>query len=456
MRYRHSICLLVLLSISFYSCKKSVFLAAKPDISLVVPATIDDCLALLNNDIVMNGYGNAGYPALPEQGSDDYYVTDQQYDTYSISDQQAVVWASQIYTDTAVNDWSLPYHTIFFANEVLEVLDKLHPSPAEMADFSKAKGSAHFYRAFSNFQLVQVFAPAYDSNTAEKDYGIPLRLSADVNERIFRASVQATYDQIFRDLDTAVHFLNQYPGAYPTSPSLAAAYGLLARTSLCVYNYRQALAYSDSCLRLKQGLMDYDTLSQTAFFPFKRDNTEVIFAAAYLASGPSAIKKSFTDSLLFASYQPGDLRKQLFFKFGSCFFGKYDEKGYAFSGLATDEIFLTRAECQARIGNVAAAMTDLNTLLATRWSRGTFVPYTVTDADTALRIVLMERRKELLFRGLRWIDLRRLNKDPRTATTLYRSVGGHVYTLPPNDPRYVYAIPDIVISFNPGMPQNPR
>jgi len=68
---------------------------------------------------------------------------------------------------------------------------------------------------------------------------------------------------------------------------------------------------------------------------------------------------------------------------------------------------------------------------------------------------LKERRKELLFRGLRWTDLRRLNLDPRFAVTLARNVSGQIYSLPPEDPRYAWPIPDDEIQAS-GIPQNPR
>ena len=101
-------------------------------------------------------------------------------------------------------------------------------------------------------------------------------------------------------------------------------------------------------------------------------------------------------------------------------------------------------------------MADLNSLLVKRWANGTFTPYTAVDAADALNQILTERRKELLYRGLRWTDLRRLNKSPATAITLTRTVNGQIYTLPPNDPRYLYAIPDNVMTSNSsGMKQNP-
>jgi hypothetical protein len=421
-----------------------------------VPATLQDCQALLDDDRVINGYGNSGYPSLGETGSDDYTVSSMQYNAYSYIDQQATIWADQIHTTEEVNDWALPYRVVFTANVVLNTLDNINSEKDQLPTWKGIRGSALFCRAFAYYQLAQIFAPAYDSSTAGTDWGLPLRLSTDVDEKFSRATVQQTYDQILRDLTEAGTLLPKDSSWYPTRPSRTAVYGLLSRVYLSARNYPLCLLYTDSCLQFQHALMNYDTISTTALFPFQRFNPEVIFSAAYFSSGPSATYKSYVDSLLIQSYQTNDLRKELFFKLGNFFFGRYDEEGYSFAGIATDEMWLTRAECYARTGNTTAAMNDINNLLVTRWAAGAFIPYTATDANDALRQILRERRKELLFRGTRWTDLRRLNKDPRTALTLTRTVNGIVYTLAPNDPRYVYPIPDDVLSYNPGMPQNQR
>jgi hypothetical protein len=85
---------------------------------------------------------------------------------------------------------------------------------------------------------------------------------------------------------------------------------------------------------------------------------------------------------------------------------------------------------------------------------GFFVPFTANNTSEALNLVLQERRKETPFRGLRWIDLRRLNNEGANIT-LTRKVKGQVYTLPPNDPRYVLPIPPDVINLT-GIVQNER
>jgi hypothetical protein len=455
MKPRHLIYILILQAVLYPSCKKGEFLDAKPDQSLAIPTSITDCQALLDNDAVMNGYGVAGYPNLGFSGCDDYYVNSTQFSQYTATDQHAVVWAGKIYADEEVNDWDLPYRTILYANVALEGLAALHPMPEQRTAWNNARGSALFFRAFAYYQLAQVFAPAYDSAKALTDIGLPLRKTTNINEKFTRVSVQKTYDQLISDLAAAAPLLPD-KALSVTRPSRAAVYGLLSRVYLSARAYSTALLYADSCLQLRPDLMDYDTVNAANSLPFTRSNPEVIFGAASFSSGPIAFRRSFTDSLLFTSYQPNDLRKTLFFKLGQLFFGRYDESGYAFSGIATDELYLNRAECYARAGNTLSALADLNSLLVRRWVNGAFTPYTAVDASDALRQILAERRKELLFRGLRWTDLRRLNKDAATAITLTRIVNGQVYTLPPDDRRYVYAIPDKVIAFNPGMPQNPR
>jgi hypothetical protein len=113
-----------------------------------------------------------------------------------------------------------------------------------------------------------------------------------------------------------------------------------------------------------------------------------------------------------------------------------------------------RAESFARVGDKDAALLNLNTLLEKRWKSGTFTPVSAASDEEALAIILAERRKELVMRGLRFMDLKRLNKEGANIT-LTRVVEGQVYTLPPNDLRYALAIPEQVIEVS-GLTQNPR
>jgi hypothetical protein len=100
------------------------------------------------------------------------------------------------------------------------------------------------------------------------------------------------------------------------------------------------------------------------------------------------------------------------------------------------------------------ALNDLDSLLTHRWRTGTFTPYSISSAAEALDTILVERRKELAFRGLRWSDLRRLNREA-WPITLTRNLNGVLYTLTPNSELYTLPIPPDVINFS-GIMQNPR
>jgi hypothetical protein len=226
--------------------------------------------------------------------------------------------------------------------------------------------------------------------------------------------------------------------------------------------YDKAGAWADSCLGLYNTLTDYNSVSLTSSVPFTRSNNETMYQSRIL-SATSVLKgvivtNCIVDSNLYNSYAANDLRRSIFYTYSPTappnIKGSYTGSIFAFSGLATDEVYLIRAECYARAGNTTAAMNDLNTLLQTRWTTNMFVPFTVATSKDALAVILAERRKELAFRGLRWTDIRRLNKEGYNII-LTRFINGQQYQLSPGDLRYALLIPPDVISLS-GMPQNPR
>jgi len=107
----------------------------------------------------------------------------------------------------------------------------------------------------------------------------------------------------------------------------------------------------------------------------------------------------------------------------------------------------------ARTGYLVEAQADLNTLLATRYKAGTFRPYQLTVTADVLDLILKERRKELIFRGLRWMDIKRLNLEGANIVQR-RFLDGKEYRLEPNANRYALPLPDDIIRVT-GMEQNP-
>ena len=447
---------ILLSGLLFSSCQKE-FLDKKPDKALLIPKNLEDFNALMDNLTIFNIS-----PALQEISADDFYANDAGVaGLTTVIQKNSYVWAADLYQNQPCTDWNRPYQQIFYANIILDGLPELEGAGRSKTDWNTTKGSALFHRAFAFYNLVQLFSKTYDKNTASVDPGIPLRLTADVNAKVGRASVQQVCDQVTGDLLEAEKLLPQTT-QFKNRPSKAAANALLARMYLNMENYELAGKYAAAALALNRSLLDYNTISPSATNPFPSsptvDNPEVIFYDMLIAHGFTSSTRTTVADELYQLYADKDLRKSIFFAGPAPFYVKGRYTGFRlqlFGGLAVDEMYLIRAESLARTGQYEEAMKELNTLLVTRWAKGSYQPLTAADAESALKIVLLERRKELTFRGLRWGDLKRLNKDPRFAKTIVRTVSGQVYTLSPGDKRYVLPIPAEEISAS-GIAQNER
>jgi hypothetical protein len=438
---------------SYGGCKKSSYLDAIPNQSTVIPQTLSDYQALLDNDNFMNGGTLAGLtPSLGEAGSDDYYAPSSSISAFGNGVINLYTFSDDIWS-VYWNDWAFGYRCVFYANSVLDGISKLQISANNKDIYNNEYGSALFYRANAYYHLAQVFEPCYDKNTASKDLGIPLKMTSDINEKLTRPSVQKTYEQIVNDLKTALPLLPITP-LYKTRPSKPAAYGVLARVYLSMGDYANAFLYSDSCLQKANSLIDYNTISTTSSRPFTALNAEVIFSNIMI-NNLLVTGLAYVDSSIFSSYTSNDLRKPIFYNSLPAFKGSYNGNNFFFTGIAVDEMMLIHAEGNARGGNTSQAMADLNALLVKRFKTGTFTSYTASTSADALNQVLLERRKELVFRGIRWTDLRRLNKEGANISVT-RIYNGQTYTLLPNSTHYSYLIPPDVMNLNPGMAQNPR
>lgn len=444
------------LILALLSCLKNDWLNAKPDKALVIPSTVSDYQAILDNT---NDLFSINEPGLGEVSSDDYYMLYERWQTRPPLEQNTYLWADDIFAGGTINvDWNYAYNRILNANVILEGIDKIAPDASSTTAWRNVKGSALFFRSFAYYNLAQLFCKPYEISSADEDLGLPLRISSDINIKISRASVQNTYDLIINDLLLAKELLPFSP-LYKTRPSKSAVYGLLARIYLSMKDYDNAFTYTDSFLRLNNELIDFNTLDINATFPIATFNKEVTFHCTLLSYACLPQRFGIVDSLLYNSFDSNDLRKRIFFRNAPAavqFRGSYNGTiTPPFCGIATDEMYLIRAECNARKNNFVNAMADLNTLLESRWKTGTYAAQTANDETTALNIILQERRKELILRGLRWSDLRRLNTDDRFKVTLTRILNGQIFTLPPGDPKYIFPLPPDEILLG-GLEQNPR
>ncbi len=447
--------LLPLISIGLISMSCQEYLALKPSSNVAIPSNLEDVELLLNNSQFLN-FTSAG---LGNGSTDDFFLSLEVYESSSKTEQDAYRWEWQ--DDNFSNEWSRTYRAINITNIGLETLGKIERIDANAQKWDHLKGTALVYRAFHFLNAVWTFSPAYDATTSNSDVGIVLRTSSDINVKSKRSSVRECYEKIIADLKMAVPLIRT-TSQLPTLPTRATAYSLLARTYLSMRLYNEALHYSDSCLSIVNGLLDFSSdisIPGGSGTPFDRFNKEVVFSAHAFPSFSSGRPSSASvDTNLMELYHVHDLRRQAFFwarNNGTIQFrGVYSPRATTlFSGITTAEMILVRAECLVRAGKLGEALTDLNMLLLSRWDVNyPFEPLESSDQATVLKWTLSERRKELIGRNLRHIDLKRLNKEGY-GIKLVRRIKEDFVELSPDDPRWNFPLPnDIVVQT--GMPQN--
>ncbi|MBN7813091.1 RagB/SusD family nutrient uptake outer membrane protein [Algoriphagus sp. H41] len=428
------------------------FLDAKPEQSLVVPHTLDDVQALLDNTVVFNVQ-----PSIPYLAADEFEISDAGFTALATPQERGVyLWEDDPYQGQPVADWTRLYQQVFYANVALQTLEG---SPDKGSDqYNHLKGSALFYRAYAYHQLLQVFAMPYlQSGDNSKTLGIVLRDRADINAQPKRASLEDSYRQLVSDLEMALALLPD-SSVPKTRPSRAAALGLMSRVLMDTFQFRQAAESAEKALGIYVERVDFNTLNLSLPRPFTAFNGEMVFYSSLLTNGFMRSAEASVDSALIASYGPADLRKQAYFiaRAGGKFtFSKFlTGTNQFFGGISVGELYLTAAEGFFRSGDEEKARDFLNRLLALRYKTGFFEPV-VSTGQVLLDRIVMERRKELVGRGLRWADIRRLNQWEGSKTTLQRSVLGQEYQLLPGSAKYAFPIPDEELARS-GILQNPR
>lgn len=449
--------ILLLTCLGLVSCRKYVDIKKSSSQSFL--ETANDCQLLLDNYDLFN----TDYPADGELSADDYYLDDAGYhlDRVTIEARTFYTWQPTAIRASA-DAWVKQYNKIYHANLILETLSTLSGT-----DIDNLRGSALFMRSYALWHLAQLYIQPYSAATLQAP-GLPVHQKSDINDVPGRGTVKETYDHIVSNLREAAGLLN-ITSSISSRPNKAAAYAMLARVYLSMEDYPNALIAADSALVLKNDLLDYNTADLNTLTPFVRFNKEVIFHSVKsredaLDPGYGEGNSAIIAPELINAYAENDLRRSIFFKenlseidyttpLGTYrFSGNYEPSvsSAQFNGLSVDEMYLIRAEAYARANNATDAMSDINTLLRSRWKTGTYADQTATNATAALEIVLQERRKQLVMRGLRWTDLRRLKNKALT-----RIVDGTTYTLPAGDSRYTLLIPQEVIT-NSQLLQNVR
>jgi hypothetical protein len=321
--------------------------------------------------------------------------------------------------------WNSCYASIRDANRIIENIKistaLLEPTRTQLT------ADAKFTRALLYFYLVNLFGD------------VPLVLSTDYQRTAFqpRALQKDVYQQIVNDLTTAKADLPERYDGLPNSnirPTSWAAAALLARVYLYQSDWTNAALLSS--LVINNGTFHLASLNQVfmatspetilQLVPAQADNGVATYntgEAALFLPAPGSTKPPpcpLTDALI-NSFEPGDARKDNWVNSlpanGQSYSYPYKYKVYKSPApfieynilLRLAEQYLIRAEAQARLGQWASAISDLNTLR----DRAKLMPLSLPASQSQLLTAIIHERQVELFTewGHRWFDVNRLAAD---------------------------------------------
>ncbi|WP_312135839.1 RagB/SusD family nutrient uptake outer membrane protein [Sphingobacterium sp.] len=354
--------------------------------------------------------------------------------------------------EDATRTWTRAYQAINAANTVLESLGVV--TDADMK--KEIEGKALFVRGIMHFELVRLYALPFEAGGANSSLGVPIATKAvkafeDITPDVPRNSVAEVYKQAEDDLIAAISLLSD-------SPDLYAAKGMLARLYLQKGDYPNAREQANDIIEsgeyaLAKNLEDPFRIKNSTEGVFEIQQNEqshagssndglATFYSSYLNNtggkvgrGDLSILNSFVNT-----YDETDKRRtQMIYEGTGAKAGWFTKKWYNYFDnipvVRLTELYLTRAECNARLGT-SVGDSPLNDINLLRERAGLEDLATVTIDQ-----ILTERNKELAFEGYRIHDLKRTKKN--------------IGTLPYNAPKLVFPIPYREVSVNSNLKQNP-
>ncbi|QKG57598.1 RagB/SusD family nutrient uptake outer membrane protein [Hymenobacter sp. BRD128] len=424
----------------------SIDAASALNTSTDVQAALIGCYTGLQSGSSYGGYIQLMSDLLGDNGDEAFVGT--------FNDPQQAQRKSLLITNVFVSSiWINDYDVINRTNNVLANLDKLDTS----AKKASVEGEARFIRALVYFDLVRLYAKAWNDGTPSSNPGVPLVLTPTTTvteaSKVSRNTVAEVYAQIFTDLTKAEASLPLTNGFFANR---AAAAGLLSRV------YLQQGDFANAANAANRAINTAVTSNKAALNANYADNfvsasstlgnsSEDIFAIQFSSqSGTNQLNVFYSVTRradvnilpqFAARFEPGDTRQGLLLTNSTATYTrKYDVLYGNIKLMRLAELYLTRAEANFRAGTTVGAtpLADINTI---RTRAGLPLLTTLT-----LDAILKERRLELAFEGFRLGDLKRNQEsafDPLTNTT---------YAW--NSPKLIFPIPLREINANPNLVQN--
>lgn len=316
------------------------------------------------------------------------------------------------------NTWNGLYKNISRANNVLSYVGNIVEDQRVEGTVNQKFAEAHTARAYSLFQLVNLFSRAY--GTFDQDKGIVVPLSFEPGAELPRTSVDAAYGQIISDLQTAINLFEGYNGPKQRLGSDAAKL-LLSRVYLYKKDYQASLDLSNQLLEdntlLAMGQVEsyHNELENQEETLFEVDFTQTNnlghnTALAGVWGSSSVYKQDFLTNEFYDLIPASDVRKSLYTIVNDYPDNPKPINTQKFNSLSRNVVYLRKTEA---LFNKVEALYFVNPAEA----KTQLVEYMVNYRDPAyaftgegqalLDEILKQRRIEFVLEGQRLFDLNR-------------------------------------------------
>ena len=424
----------------------------------VIPKSVDDMGFMMDDAVGNNGNEVAQGTNDNAFFDDDCAIAEWQQPEYTEARARKFQWSDEIYTESQNDElWNKMFKSIYTCNWVVENIEDAEEDADQVFTKERVMAYAKANRAFTYLLLVNTYAPFYSENAAT-DLAIPMPIDSDVNTRHPKSTVAEVYKQIEKDFIESIDGLADKED-YVHRPSKVNVYGAMARMYLMMQDYGKVKIYAEKALGIESALLDYNTLAPSWFLDLMVIGYPVNFGQPhthphilwYRANGMLPNTFELTEDLLALFDQAKDLRFRYFttnvnhnnpmdMSAGPRSTYLYDNT----AGISVPELYLMAAEANLRAQDksVDKANKWINELKKNRYED--FVSTDETNEELLLADILKERRLELRFKGLRWLDIKRL----KIKKVITHELNGVTYTLDTADDEYYMPIPSNVKKIN--------
>lgn len=481
--------ILSIFSFVFFSACTKDFLDPIPK-GLVIAETTSDFRKLLDNADTRYTNNLAQVSGFVDVVSDDSQLDSSWYDwdRDRLHAKQLYAFEPEVWLPDGPSGDVVWKQNYYVSTLVSNILDEIHVATDNPKLQKQLIAEAKVQRAYAYLTLVNIYAKQYNKSTASSDLGVPLIGNPAQLPSLERASVQTVYDFILSQLLESLPDLPiDVDKQYSHRPTQVSTYAILARTYLYMGDYEKALVYSNKSLDIRDFLYNYNTiytgLDRAAnVIGISRTSDDEMLLHKTTVKNVSLDEYYKLDTVTFNQLYSGyarvndsvinnyDLRRTLWFNnFNDNGNLTGDRATYVFNNnryavdaaivdyipVSTPEMYLIRAESNARLGNLQDALNDINKIRLNRFKTGTYTPMTLSglDQNAVLDQVLLERRRELYGKELRLFDVKRLGLP---VVHVKPGTMDRAWQVPANDPKLVWPIFYQYIELNPEIVQNPR